>query len=298
MYPVLFKVPLLGLDVYSYGVLLGASLLVGWFLTHYWAKKEGLPRETIADAFVVAAIGGLVGARMLYVAINWEEFRNPVRILQLNEGGLMAWGGLLGGALTSWLYLRRKKIRSLAWFDSIVPSVMLGLCFTGLGSFLHGSDFGRTSETLAWAVQFPGGTPAYEWHDQAYGLAAQGIEWSKPVHPVQLYSAVAGLLLFGLVLWTRRKRTFGGQLFLLGAIAYSAACFTLEIFRGDPGRGWLWAWSSAQVISAVAIVASLAAYVMLWRRARRDPAKAFDLGPGIQSAIEADRKSRDEASEP
>ncbi len=298
MYPVLFKVPLLGLDVYSYGVLLGVALLVGWFLTHYWAKKDGLPGETIADTFVIAAIGGLVGARLLYVAINWEEFRNPVRILQLNEGGLMAWGGLLGAALTSWLYLRRKKIRSLAWFDAVTPCVMLGLFFTGLGSFLHGSDFGRTSEALSWAVQFPVGTPAYEWHDQAYGLAAQGIEWSKAVHPVQLYSAAAGLVLFGLALLARRLRKFAGQLFLLGAVGYSAACLTLEIFRGDPGRGWLWVWSSAQVISAFVIGTSLAAYLVLWRRARRDPSKAFDLGPGIQSAIEADRKSHDETPEP
>jgi phosphatidylglycerol:prolipoprotein diacylglycerol transferase len=291
VHSVLFKVPLLGLDVYSYGVLLGLSLLVGWFLTHYWAKKEGLPRETIADTFVIAAVVGLAGARLLYVAINAEEFRNPLRILQLNEGGLTAWGGLLGGALAAWIYLRRRKLCSLAWFDAATPSVMLGLSFTGLGSFLHGSDFGRQTDTLSWAVQFPAGTPAYEWHDQAYGLAAQGIEWSRPVHPVQLYAVAAGLALFGLVLLARRYRTFSGQLFLLGATAYSSVTYVLEIFRGDPKRGWLWLWSSTQVIAVAVLIAAVAAYGVLWRRYRRDPSKAFDRGCGLQAAIDSDRKA-------
>ncbi|MBI5489809.1 MAG: prolipoprotein diacylglyceryl transferase [Deltaproteobacteria bacterium] len=294
MHPVLFKVPLLGLEVYSYGVLLGVSLLAGWFLTHYWSRKEGLPRETVADTFVLAALGGLLGARLLYVAIDYEEFRNPLHVIQLNHGGLMAWGGLLGGALVSWIFLRRKNVCALPWFDAAAPSVLLGMALLGLGSFLHGSDFGRQSDTLSWAVQFPAGTPAFEWHDHLYGLASQGLEWSRPVQPVQLYAVVVGLVLFGVVILARRYRTFAGQIFLLAAIAYSAATYTLEIFRGDPKRGWLWMWSVSQVISVAVILAALVGYGLLWRRYRRDPSKAFDLGQGIQAAIDADRKSRDE----
>ena len=294
MHPVLFKVPLLGLEVYSYGVLLGLSLLAGWFLTHHWAGKEGLPRETVADAFVVAALGGLVGARLLYVAVNFEDFRNPLHIVELNRGGLMGWGGLLGGALASWIFLRRKKVCALPWFDSAVPSVLLGMALLGLGSFLHGSDFGRQTDTLSWAVQFPAGTPAYEWHDHAYGLASQGIVWSRPVQPVQLYAVAVGLVLFALVVLARRVRTFGGQMFLLGMITYSAATYTLEIFRGDPKRGWLWMWSVSQVLAVAVLALALVAYGLLWRRFHRDPSRAFDLGPGIHAAIDSDRKSHDD----
>ncbi|MBI5502444.1 MAG: prolipoprotein diacylglyceryl transferase [Deltaproteobacteria bacterium] len=294
MHPVLFKVPLLELEVYSYGVLLGVSLLAGWFLTHHWARKDGLPRETVADTFVVTALGGLVGARLLYVAIDYEEFRNPLHLIRLNHGGLMAWGGLLCGALAAWIFLRRKKVCALPWFDAAAPSMLLGMALLGLGSFLHGSDFGRQSDTLSWAVQFPAGTPAFEWHDHLYGLASQGLEWSRPVQPVQLYAVVVGLVLFGLVILARRYRTFAGQMFLLGTIAYSAATYTLEIFRGDPKRGWLWMWSVSQVISVAVLLAALAGYGLLWRRYRRDPSRAFDLGPGIQAAIDADRKSREE----
>ena len=298
MHPVLFKVPLLGWEVYSYGVLLGLSLLAAWFLTHRWARREGLPRETVADTFVIGAVAGLVGARLLYVLINLGEFENPLRIVQIGQGGLTAWGGLLGGALASWLFLRRKRLRAWPWFDAATPAVMLGLTLTGLGSFLHGSDFGRPSDTLAWAVQFPTGTPAFEWHDRAYGLAAQGLEWSRPMHPVQLYAAAAGLLLFGLVLLARRRRTFGGQVFLLGTIVFSGALFVLETFRGDPKRGWVWMWSISQVIALAVCLAAVVAYFMRWRRARRDPALAFDMGAGLDAAIEEDRKARNSRPPP
>jgi phosphatidylglycerol:prolipoprotein diacylglycerol transferase len=291
---VLFKVPLLGWEVYSYGVLLGISLLVAWFLCHYYAGKEGLPRETIADTFVIAAVGGLVGARILYVLTNLEEFRNPIRIIQVGEGGLSAWGGLLGGWLVAFLYLRHKKICSLAWLDGAAPSVMLGLSLTGIGSYLHGSDFGRVSEKITWAVQFPAGTPAYEWHDRAYGLAAQGIEVSKPVHPVQLYAVAAGIILFGVLLLARRFRSFCGQVFLVGAVCYSGTVYVLEMFRGDPKRGWVWMWSVTQVVAVAVLAAALVAYCLLWRRARRDPSQAFCLGDGLPAAIEEDRKARED----
>ena len=143
-------------------------------------------------------------------------------------------------------------------------------------------------------MQFPEGTPAYEWHDHTYGLASQGIPWSRPVQPVQLYAAAVGLVLFGMVVLARRLRTFGGQIFLFGVISYSAATYTLEIFRGDPKRGWLWMWSVSQMVAVAVLAAALVAYGLLWRRFRRDPSRAFYLGAGIDAAVEADRKSREE----
>lgn len=284
--------PLLGWEVYSYGALLGASLLCGWFLTHRHGREEGFPRETVADAFVVAALGGLVGARLLYVLVNLSDFENPVKVFQVAEGGLAAWGGLLGGALATAVFLRRRRLSCRAWFDAIMPSVVLGSALTRIGSFLHGSDFGRTSDSLSWAVQFPAGTPAYEWHDQIYGLAAQGVASSRPVHPVQLYGAVAAVAILLLVLVIRRRRRFSGELFLAATVLHGVSTYVLENFRGDPKRGWLWIGSVSQVLSLLVIGAAVVGYGALYRRWRRDPDHAFDLGPGIHAAIEADRESR------
>lgn len=292
MYPVLFKVPLLGWEIYSFGVLLALSLLVAWLLVHWLAGNEGFPRETVGDAFVITALGGVLGARLHYVLTNIEDFANPIEILRVSEGGLTAYGGLIGGTLAGWLYMRRKRLSTWGWLDALTPPVTIGVVLTRIGCFLHGCDFGRVAEDLDIAVRFPQGSPAFEWHDRLRWLVP-GADASLPVHPVQLYWAGAGVLLLGVSIAMWRFRRSSGQVFLTGMLAYSCAAFVTEVFRGDPGRGWLWAWSGTQAIAMLAAVAALGAYVLRWRTCRRDPSAAFYLGEGIDAARARDAAARD-----
>ncbi len=290
MHPVLFKVPLLGWEVYSFGVLLGLSLLVGWFLVHRLAARQGFPRNTVADGFVLTVVGGLLGARLQYVLTNMEEFGNPIAVLRITEGGLAAYGGLLGGVVVSWLYMRRKKLSTLLWLDMLVPAVAIGVILTRIGCFLHGCDFGLVAEKLAWGVEFPAGTPVFAEHLKQR-LVMDWAEWSQPVYPVQLYWVVAGLVILALTAVAWRVRRFAGQVFLLATVAYAGATFGTELFRGDPDRGWLWMWSASQVIAAATTVAAVVLYAVRRRACRRDPAQAFCIGSGIDAALEAEAPS-------
>jgi phosphatidylglycerol:prolipoprotein diacylglycerol transferase len=244
--------------IYAYGVMLGVSLVVGWYLTLPLAERDGLPKETMANCYVVTALAALAGSRILYAITNPDEFKSLSDLFQLRNGGLVAYGGFIGGLLGSWAFLAPKKIRLLAWADDAVPSLASGLLITRIGCYLFGCDFGqRLSDgaphwlkTLGTFPHWPAGTlanggegsPAYLRHLDVYrGTPFEAelvrMNSSFPVHPTQLYEALTGLFLLVLLLWQRRSTRFRGQVFFLFVFAYGFLRFLLELWRDDPERG-------------------------------------------------------------
>lgn len=266
-------IPIGPLPIYSYGVMLGLSLVVGWYLTLGLAKRDGLPTETMANNYVITAVAAIAGSRILYVLTNLSEFSSPVDIFALRRGGLVAYGGFLGGFLGSLFYLRRHRIPLLPWADVAVPSLASGLMITRIGCYLFGCDFGRplcrteASNGLAdyalcaspeaapgWLQKigtFPRwqagllhegngfeGSPAWRQHVDSKYIDDSALA-SLPVHPTQLYEMLVGAGLLALLLFARTKQKFRGQIFLLFTFAYGVARYLIEILRDDKERGSL-----------------------------------------------------------
>ena len=239
------------LPIYSYGVMLGLSLVVGWYLTLGLCERDGLPKETMANNYVVTAVAAVVGSRVLYILTNLNEFDSLGAMFAMRKGGLVAYGGFLGGLLGSWLFLRRHKIPLLPWADVAVPSLASGLMITRIGCYLFGCDFGQPLKETAPAVlkklgsfpRWPEGTldagqgsPAWVQHVKERGLDHSATH-SLPVHPTQIYESLVGLSLLVLLLWARRKQKFRGEIFFLFAFAYGVARYALELLRDDAERG-------------------------------------------------------------
>ncbi len=244
------------LPIYSYGVMLGLSLVAGWYITLGFADKYGMPKETMANCYVATALAAFAGSRLLYIATNLEDFHSLTDVLALRNGGLVAYGGFIGGFLGSWGYLASQRIRLLPWADAAVPSLASGLFITRIGCYLFGCDFGTRLPDGApgWlkaAGTFPqwkdaassgGGSPAFSHHMKLYAgtpladqIAKAGA--SLPVHPTQIYESLLGLLLFVMLLWRRQHQKFRGELFFLFTFAYGALRFSLEVIRDDNERG-------------------------------------------------------------
>jgi phosphatidylglycerol---prolipoprotein diacylglyceryl transferase len=243
--------------IYAYGVMLGMSLVVGWYLSLPLAEKDGLPRETMANCYVVTALAAIAGSRILYILTNPDEFKSIWDLFALRNGGLVAYGGFIGGLLGSWAFLAPKKIRLLAWADDAVPSLASGLLITRIGCYLFGCDFGKRlpDDAPHWVKAlgtFPHwaagtlasgeGSPAYVRHLDVYRGTAMEAELlrmntSFPVHPTQIYESLVGLLLLGLLLWQRKYTRFRGQVFFLFVFAYGFLRFVLELWRDDVERG-------------------------------------------------------------
>src|SRR5450432_1881490 len=187
----------LPVPIYSYGVMLGTSMIIGWFLAMRNAKQDGLSTEAAGAIYMWSAVYSIIGARLLYVLTNLEVFtRDPLEIVKVNNGGLVAYGGMIGGVLASWYGCHKRKIPLLKWADVSAPSVVLGTGITRIGCFLFGCDFGARS-SLPWAVRFPGpnplaphGSPAWQHHLEIDALARSATH-SLPVHPTQLYESLS-----------------------------------------------------------------------------------------------------------
>jgi len=238
------------LPIYSYGAMLCASMVVGWFLTLELGVRNGLSREVLANCYFVTAIAALVGSRVLYVLTNLHEFHTLWDALAVRRGGLVAYGGFLGGFLGSWWYLRQRGVALLQWADVAVPSLASGLLLTRLGCYLFGCDFGKplASGAPRWLKRlgtFPrwpsdvldgAGSPAWLQHVDQRGLSVSS-QTSLPVHPTQLYEALAGGMLL-LLLWRLGKaRRFSGESFFAFTFGYGYLRFWLELWRDDAERG-------------------------------------------------------------
>jgi phosphatidylglycerol:prolipoprotein diacylglycerol transferase len=260
MHPILVRIPLPGwkllgelhaIPIHSYGVMLGLSLVLGWYLTLGLAERDGLPKDTLANCYVVTAISAVIMSRILYYVTNPSEFNSFFELFALWRGGLVAYGGFLGGFLGSALYLRKEKVPLWPWADVTAPSVAAGLMLTRIGCYLFGCDFGKplTASAPEWlkkAGTFPhwpdgtlphgSGSPAWVQHLNHNLVDSQSVA-SLPVHPTQLYESMVGAFLLVFTLWLRGRQKFRGQVFLALIFGYGVLRFWLEILRDDLERG-------------------------------------------------------------
>ncbi|MBM3876845.1 MAG: prolipoprotein diacylglyceryl transferase [Verrucomicrobia bacterium] len=259
------------LEIKWYGVLVALGLLTGIWTATRRAPRAGLKPEDVADATFWIVLGGIVGARALYVITYWrEEFAGqPFWNVFAFRSGVVFYGGLIGATILGIVHLRRKRLPVWRFADVLAPSVALGHVFGRIGCLMTGCCFGRAADGLSWGVSFPAGAPA-SIHHASLHLVAPGAA-SLPVHPTQVYEALLNLALFGALAWRFRHRKFDGQVFALYLVGYAPLRAFVELFRGDyaPGKLFL-GLTPGQLVSAGIFLAGAILYWKL-RPARAQP---------------------------
>jgi phosphatidylglycerol:prolipoprotein diacylglycerol transferase len=268
MRPVLFYLPL-AIPIYSYGVMLGLSLVVGWYLTLGLCVRDGMNRELMGRCYVWTAVSAVAGARLLYVFTNLDRFDNFIDIFKVNQGGLVAYGGFLGGLIGSTVFCKIYGIRLLAWADCAVPSLCSGLAVTRIGCLMFGCDFGKPFDGK-WAIHFPKGSPAYSQQVHEKLLSPDALQ-SLAVHPTQLYESLNGIILLGLLFLVRKYRKFSGEMFIVFFMGYAPLRYFVETLRDDEQRGNVGPMSTSQFIGVMTFALGAAGLAYLYSIYRRDP---------------------------
>ena len=193
--------------------MVAVGALVGLFVLERELRRSRLP-ESALEAGIAGVIGGMVGAKLLWVAEHLGE--EPFMNLILSRGGMSWFGGFAGGVLTGVWVMRRKRLPILAVIAAATPALAVGHAIGRIGCFLVGDDYGRPTH-LPWGVAFPQGLPPTD----------------VPVHPTQLYEAIALVPLAYLLIWWRRDRR--SDTFVVGMylIAAGAIRFVIEFIRVD-----------------------------------------------------------------
>ncbi|MFH1812459.1 MAG: prolipoprotein diacylglyceryl transferase [Pseudomonadota bacterium] len=265
MHPVLFRIPIVDWPLHTYGVLIALGFVMGIFVATREARRQGEYEDEALDFAFWALVGGLVGARVYFIAVNWHQyfvtnpwvtvewlpFRIPA-ILAVWQGGLVFYGGALGGVIAFLIYAYRHKLHLGKFADLAIVSLPLGHFFGRLGCFAAGCcwgepafhlDAGKVIADMPWAASFPPQALAYtsliRTADAETVRLMTELGSTLPLHPVQLYESLGELLVFAILVFVRSRKWFHGQVALTFFILYPILRSTLELFRGDPERGYV-----------------------------------------------------------
>lgn len=216
MHPTLIKIG--PLELHAYGFMLALAFFSGIWLAARRAPRRGVSPETVYDTSLVIVFAAIIGARLMYVVFHRDEMQSLYDMIAVWRGGLTMYGGVIGAMLAAWFTLRRRGVPFLRMADVMAPSLGLGLMLTRIGCFLNGCCYGKPTD-LPWGVTFP---------PDSFGGSLYA---NTPLHPAQLYSSFAGLvILVVLLLYDRRSRA-EGQVFALYLILAGAARFAMDFVR-------------------------------------------------------------------
>ncbi len=233
-------------------------------------RRKGMDPELSWDIVFMAVVGGILGARLYYILLNFPHLlRDPAGAI-FSRAGLVWYGGFLGGVAGVIWFIRRKGLPLPAMADATAPALALGYGVGRIGCFLVGDDWGRP--TGSWVgIRFPLGAPPsrVDIIERDFGIHVDPQLVARfgdvvPVHPTQLYEVGLSLLIFAF-LWSLRKRDRpAGWLFMIWLALAGTERFLIEFFRAKDDR-FFGVFTLAQLIS-LALVATGLTLAMRMRR--------------------------------
>jgi phosphatidylglycerol:prolipoprotein diacylglycerol transferase len=219
----------------TYPLLLLAGLWAGMALAAYRARQLGLNGDHVYNAGLYGLIAGIIGARLWFVLAHWENYAPDLtQAFSLSRSALSTGEGVIIAGLVVLIYLQRHNVPLGTFFDAVAPGLALMIVIGNLGALLGGVALGLPAD-LPWAVEIG-------------GVAR---------HPVQLYEAIAVLLILAVLFYGRAWRPWPGFQFWLFVALYGLSRLLLEIFRAQPyliGNGYL----AGQIVALAAVVVALA----------------------------------------
>jgi len=247
IYP--FTIHLGSFAITGFGLMMMFAFLVAGWIMRVDLKDRGLNEHYSGDIVVAAVIGGIIGAKLWYWAMNGGSL--------FSRGGLVWYGGFLGGAAAVILNGWRKRV-PLRWtFQIAAPSLAAAYALGRIGCFIVNDDYGRPTN-LPWGVKFPQGLPPSTAENMTSLFSIPVPPGTDPqtvlaVHPTQLYEVVIMLAVFALLWRWRLKDKPVGWLFGVYLLFAGVERFVIEFLRAKDDR-LLGPLTVAQVVSMVLIV--------------------------------------------
>lgn len=221
MHPILIQIG--PLTIRYYGLMYAVAILVGLLLIKREVQRRQLSitEDDVVNFVLVIVAAGIVGARVYYVAFNWEFYgRHLSEIPAIWHGGLAIHGGMAGGVLAGWWFVRRHRLPFLVMADVAAPSIILGQAFGRFGNFMNGDAHGVPT-SMPWGIVFP-----------PWSIAGQDFP-NTPIHPTMLYEMVFNLIIFLALYRLRLRPAKAGFIFCLYLVLYSSGRFAVSFFRAD-----------------------------------------------------------------
>jgi len=185
---------------------MAVSMAIGIHFLIRRGRQTGVDEDTLYNFALLAILGGVIGARLVYVITNWSYFAQaPGAIIRVDQGGLAIHGALIGGVAFSMWYAQRRALPYWALLDGLVPGVVVGVFLVRIGNIFNGEILGHPAGLLG------------------------GVR-----HPAQVYEMIFALILW-VVYWRQLRRDpADGMPFFTFLVLYSILRFVSELFRDNP----------------------------------------------------------------
>ncbi|MBE5910749.1 prolipoprotein diacylglyceryl transferase [Pseudobutyrivibrio sp.] len=252
-----------------YGVIIAIGMLVGVTFILKEAKRVGFDEDGVLDICIITIVAGVVGARLYYVIFAWQYYKdNILGIFNIRQGGLAIYGGILAGILSVFILCKRKKIKFLAFTDVGIFGVVIGQIFGRWGNFFNREVFGQYTDG-PFAMLLPlsaiRSTEDVTTEMLTHLQSINGVDFIS-VHPTFLYESMWNLALLILMLCTRKKKKFDGQVFLTYLIGYGAGRFWIEGIRTDQLKLWGTSLPVSQLLAGILVVIGTGLFVYNYRK--------------------------------
>lgn len=237
-----------------YGILIAAAFLLAFLYAYKSCKKLRINQDSFIDVVLVGVICGIIGARLYYVIFypGDKYWNNPLEILNITEGGLGFYGGLIGGVVGGLIMAKIHKMPILPILDVIGPSFLLGQAIGRWGNFVNQEAFG-TATDLPWRMLSSN-------TQEVVGGAA---------HPCFFYESMWCLIGFILLhVLTRKVRRYDGQIALCYMIWYGAGRFVIEGLRTDSLMTPVLHLRVSQVVALASVLAGIVLLIVFRKRTK------------------------------
>lgn len=206
---------LFGINIYNYAFCIVFGIIFALILCKNSKENYYIKFDALLEIMILALLVGIIGARLYFVIFNLEYYlENPIKIMNIRDGGLAIYGGLIAGVYVIIKRCKFYKIAPLDFLDYIVPFVAIAQAIGRWGNFFNIEAYGyETSSFLRMGI-----------------TVAEGY---KEVHPVFLYESISNFIIFFILRKAQEKRRFKGQILYMYMALYSGVRMFLETLRTD-----------------------------------------------------------------
>lgn len=252
-----------GFDIAYYGITIAIAMIVGISIALHEAKRTGQNQDTYLDLLMLTMLTSVVGARIYYVIFSWSNYKDNLgEILNIRNGGLAIYGGIIAGVITVFIYSKITKMKFLQIADTVCMGLAAGQIIGRWGNFFNREAFGEYTNNLL-AMQLPVSAVRKNEITSAmwnHVVTIGGVEYIQ-VHPTFLYEGLWNFMVLLFLFWFRKRKKFEGELFFCYLAGYGVGRFWIESLRTDqlllPGIHV----PVSQMLSAVLVIVSLSVII-------------------------------------
>jgi phosphatidylglycerol---prolipoprotein diacylglyceryl transferase len=286
------------LGVHTYGLMILTGLFLAFMYSSFRAKAVGVDSDELPLFYMIVGFAGIATSRLFYFLFSEPDlfFSNPLAFFQPSEGGLVFYGGPIGGVISGVTYCYLKKIPVWKMVDVSAPAIMLGLAMGRIGCFFAGCCHGAhvDVEILSTLVDFKGGSiVSVEGFPHLALVFKSGVGVGSlhnvPLYPTQVWEGLGALSLFAALAYMHQKlRYFDGQIMVAMMIFYAGLRSNIEGFRGDSIRGEdiMLGLSTSQSISVFIVLIAVGIGLFQFRKGL-SPEKEF-VGNRLEDELDSD----------